>query len=199
MTRQGRGVVLLAGSPPKARAWVRGGVVPCHVVAHGAWTIVAPATGRTAARAPYDDPARILSSRHVGSRMAPALGFFVEDSAAWVTARGPGRSRTRWALRDPDHVVMGGDGLPPLAPEHLHRVLGHAAGAGSRPVPLRALHEVWARTDLPHLDWLLELLDVLGLPGGRLLEGSDPEPGPTIGPGPRTVAAFETAVKDAHQ
>ncbi|WP_218002277.1 hypothetical protein, partial [Janibacter corallicola] len=132
--------------------------MPCHVVAHRAWTIVVPSAGRTAARPPYDDPARILSSRYVGSRLAPALGFFTEDSTAWVTARGPGRSRTRWALRDPDHVVMGGAGLPPLAPEHLHRVLGHAAGAGSRPVPLRALREVWGRTDLPHLDWLLELL-----------------------------------------
>src|SRR5699024_2586658 len=73
-----------------------------------------------------------------------------------------------------------------------------AAGAGSRPVPLRALREVWGRTDLPHLDWLLELLAVLGLPGGRLLEGGDPEPGPAIGPNPRAVAAFDGTGKDGH-
>ncbi len=199
MTRQGGGVVLLAAPANQARAWVRGGVVPCHVTEHHAWSIITPAAERTAARAPYDDAVQLLSSRHVGSRLAPALGFFVEGEVAWVTARAPGRVATRWALRGPDRVVVGGGDLPALTPEHLHRVLASAAGERTRPVPLRLVREVWGRVDLPHLPWLLEVLDVLGLPGGRVLEGADPDLGPRIGPNPRTVASFESVVKDEHQ
>lgn len=196
MTQQGRGVVLLAASSASAVEWVRRGVVPCHVLEHSAWSIVVPATRASVTAAPYDDALTLLASRHVGPRMTPAIGLFAMDDTAVVTARA-GRSPARWALRAADREIVRGPSLPPLTPEDLHRTL--AGNPGAREVPIGEVRALWARTDLTHLEWLVEVVTVLGLPGGRALDGSDGALGPVISPDESAVRAFESVVKDVHQ
>ena len=176
MTQQGRGVVLLSASSARAVEWVRRGVVPCHVLEHSTWSIVVPATSSSAAAAPYDDALTVLAARHVPTAIAPSIGLLEIGDAAVITARAPGRSPIRWALRGADREVVRGPQLPPLTPESLHRTL--AAGSGTREVPIRAVRD---------------------LSGGRVLDGSDTALGPVIAPNPRSVQDFESAVKDVHQ
>lgn len=196
MTQQGRGVVLLAASSASAVEWVRRGVVPCHVLEHSAWSIVVPATRASVTAAPYDDALALLASRHVGPRLTPSIGLFAMDDTAVVTARA-GRSPARWALRAADREIVRGPRLPALTPEDLHRTL--AGNSGAREVPIREVRALWGRTDLTHLEWLVEVVTVLGLPGGRALDGSDGALGPVISPDESAVRAFESVVKDVHQ
>ncbi|MDN5716378.1 MAG: hypothetical protein L0G89_04005 [Janibacter sp.] len=197
MTQQDRGVVLLSASSARAVEWVRRGVVPCHVLEHSAWSIVVPATSASAAAAPYDDALTVLASRHVPSPSAPAIGLFEIGDTAVITARAPGRSPTRWALRAADREIVRGPQLPPLSPEDLHRAL--ATGSAALEVPIAGIRGLWTRSDLTHHEWLVEATAVLGLPAGRVLDGSDTELGPVIAPNPRSVQDFESAVKDVHQ
>ena len=46
---------------------------------------------------------------------------------------------------------------------------------------------------------LVEVTAVLGLPGGRVLDGTDTHLGPVIAPHARSVTGFESVVKDVHQ
>ena len=196
MTQQGRGVVLLAASSASAVEWVRRGVVPCHVLEHSAWSIVVPATRASVTAAPYDDALTLLASRHVGPRLTPSIGLFAMDDTAVVTTRA-GRSPARWALRAADREIVRGPRLPALTPEDLHRTL--AGNPGAREVPIREVRALWGRTDLTHLEWLVEVVTVLGLPGGRALDDSDGALGPVISPDESAVRAFESVVKDVHQ
>ena len=198
MTQQGRGVVLLSASSARAVEWVRRGVVPCHVLEHSSWSIVVPATPETAAAPPYDDALTVLASRHVGSQLAPSIGLFEMGDTAVITARAPGRAPVRWALRAADREVVRGPQLPPLSPEDVHRTLATGAGAGAGQVPIRGIRALFARTDLTHLEWLVEACAVLALPAGRVLDGSDTALGPVIAPDARSVQAFDSVVKDVH-
>lgn len=192
---EGTGIVLLAGSQTAAREWVADGVLPCHVQAHGRWTVVSAASSSTLAAEPYDDGATLLASRHVPSRLSPSLGFHLVDDTAVVTAQGAGwRAVRRWALRGSGRRVIAGVDLPALRPPDLHRVLG--AVSPERMTPVREVAAWMGREDLTHLEWLIDGLALLGLPGARTLEGSDPEPGELITPDPRSVSAFESVVKD---
>lgn len=192
---RGTGVVLLAASAPAAVEWVRRGVVPCHVLEHPAWSVVTPADVRSATAEPYDDALTVLASRHVGPRLGPAIGLFVIDDTAVVTAQAPGwRAVKRWALRDRDRHLVRGPELPPLRPEDLHRVLGSTEP--QRLVRFSEVVALWRRTDLTHLEWVVEATHVLGLPGGRVLDGSDDALGPRVDPDSRSVGAFESVVKD---
>lgn len=197
MTEQDTGVLLLSASSAAAVDWVRGGVVPCHVVEHPTWSIIVPAGSSTVTAAPYDDALTVLAARHTGNRLAPAIGLFSMGDTAVLTARASGRSPIRWALRAPDREVVRGPRLPPLAPEDLHRAL--SGNPGARMVPIREIRALWGRTDLTHLEWLDEVMTVLGLPGARLLDGSDTALGPVIAPDERAVSTFESVVKDVHQ
>lgn len=196
MTQQGRGVVLLAAPAARAVEWVRGGVVPCHVLQHAAWSIVVPAASTSVTAAPYDDALTVLASRHAGPRLTPAIGLFVMDDTAVLTARS-GRSPVRWALRSADREIVRGPRLPPLSPEDLHRTL--AGNPAVREVPIREVRALWGRTDLTHVEWLVEVATVLGLPGSRVLDGADDSLGPVISPDESAVRAFESVVKDVHQ
>ncbi|MFX4288132.1 hypothetical protein ACQBJO_09920 [Janibacter sp. G349] len=196
MTQQGRGVVLLAAPAARAVEWVRGGVVPCHVLEHAAWSIIVPAATTSVTAAPYDDALTVLASRHAGPRLTPAIGLFVIDDTAVLTARS-GRSPVRWALRSADREIVRGPRLPPLAPEDLHRTL--AGNPAVREVPIREVRALWGRTDLTHVEWLVEVATVLGLPGSRVLDGADDSLGPVISPDESAVRAFESVVKDVHQ
>lgn len=192
---RGTGIVLLAASAVSSAEWVRRGVVACHVLEHPAWTVVTPADDRSATGEPYDDALTVLASRHVGPRIAPAIGLFVIDDAAVVTAQGGGwRAVKRWALRDRERRFVRGPELPPLRPEDLHRVL--ASTEPRRRVAMSDLTALWRRTDLTHLEWVIEATRVLGLPGGRVLDGTDDALGPRIAPDARSVGAFESVVKD---
>lgn len=197
MSQPGRGAVFLSAPAARAVEWVRRGVVPCHVLEHASWSVVVPAAGTSAAAAPYDDALTVLASRDVGSRLAPMIGLFLIDDVAAVTARASGRGPTRWALRGVDRAVVAGPNLPGLSPEHLHRVLG--SGAPVRGVPVREVRNLWQRVDLAHDEWLVEVTAVLGLPGGRVLDGTDTDLGPVIPPAARSVTTFESVVKDVHQ
>lgn len=196
MTQQGRGVVLLAAPAARAVEWVRGGVVPCHVLEHAAWSIIVPAATTSVTAAPYDDALTVLASRHAGPRLTPAIGLFVIDDTAVLTARS-GRSPVRWALRAADREIVRGPRLPPLSPEDLHRTL--AGNSAIREVPIREVRALWGRTDLTHVEWLVEVATVLGLPGSRVLDGADDSLGPVISPDESAVRAFESVVKDVHQ
>ena len=196
MSEPVRGVVCLSASAASASDWVRRGVVPCHVLEHAEWSLVVPARSRSAASPPYDDALTVLASRHVTARLSPAIGLFRFDDVAVVTARAAGRAETRWALRDEDGRVVAGADLPALTPESLHRV--RASGPATRPVPIRAVRELWQRADLTHEEWLVEATTVLGLPGARLLEGTDTHLGPVVSPHARSVAGFESVVKDVN-
>lgn len=197
MSQSGRGAVVLSAGAASAVEWVRDGVVPCHVLEHPSWSVVVPAVASTSVAAPYDDALMVLASRHIASRLAPAVGLFHIDDTAVLTARASGRGTTRWALRAADREIVAGPQLPPLTPARLHRVLGSAAPA--REVPMREVRELWGRVDLPHEEWLVEAATVLGLPGARVLAGTDLDLGPVIQPGPRSVPAFESVIKDVHQ
>lgn len=196
MTQQGRSVVLLSASSARAVDWVRRGVVPCHVLDHTAWSIVVPATVTTAAAPPYDDALTVLAARHAPTPIAPAIGLFAIDDAAVITARAPGRSPIRWALRAADREIVRGPHLPPLTPEDLHRAL--AGNPGAREVPIAAVRALWRRTDLTHREWLVEAATVLALPAAAILDGSDTDLGPVISPDERSVNVFESVVKDVH-
>lgn len=197
MTQSGRGAVVLSARVASAVEWVRGGVVPCHVLEHPSWSVVVPAVASTEVAAPYDDALTVLASRHVASRLTPAIGLFHIGDTAVITARGEGRGATRWALRASDREVVAGPHLPPLTPEGLHRVLG--SGAPARRIPVREVRDLWVRTDLTHDEWIVEAATVLGLPGARVLAGTDTDLGPVIAPGPRSVSSFESVIKDVHQ
>ena len=138
----------------------------------------------------------MLASRHVGPRHTPVIGLFRMDDVAVLTARAGGRGPTRWALRASDREIVAGPDLAELTPEWLHRAL--ASGAPSREVPIREVRALWRRTDLTHLEWLVEATAVLGLPGARVLQGSDEGLGPVIHPDARAVSAFESVVRDVH-
>ncbi len=198
MSQSGRGMVLLSANAAAATEWVRGGVVPCHVLEHPSWSVVVPGARSTTVAAPYDDALTVLASRHVPPRLAPAIGLFQIEDTAVLTARPAGaRAVTRWALRASDHEIVASRQLPRLTPEDLHRALG--SGAPAREVPIRALRELWGRADLSHEEWLVEAATVLGLPGARVLAGTDTELGPVIRPSARSVPAFESVIKDVHQ
>lgn len=197
MSQSGRGAVYLSASAASAAEWVRGGVVPCHVIEHAAWSIVVPAVGATAVAAPYDDAFTVLASRYVPSRLAPAIGLFHIDDIAAVTARASGRGQPRWALRDVERDMVAGRELPPLSPEDLHRALG--SGAPAREIRVRGIRGLWDRTDLDHAEWIVEAATVLGLPGARILSGADTDLGPVVEPGTRAISTFESAIKDVHQ
>lgn len=197
MSQSGRGAVYLSARAATAAEWVRGGVVPCHVLEHPSWSIVVPAVGATAVAAPYDDALTVLASRYVGARLAPAIGLFRINDIAVLTARAAGRGPTRWALRTADRDMVAGRELPALSPEGLHRALG--SGAPTREVPVREVRDLWGRTDLAHEEWLVEAATVLGLPGTRILSGADSDLGPAVEPGTRSISTFESTIKDVHQ
>lgn len=190
--------MLVSGSTSTATDWVRRGVVPCHVATHPSWTVVSPAAPRTAVPEPYDDALTVLAARHVPTRLAPAIGLFAIGGAVVVTAQGPGwRAVKRWALRGRQREMVRGPDLPALRPEDLHRVL--ATASGQRLVHLSDVVALWGRSDLTDREWLVEATHVLGLPGGRVLDGSDDAPGPRIDPDRRAAGAFQSAVKDVSE
>lgn len=183
-------LLLLPTTAPSATAWVRRGVVACHVGEDGPWTLVLAADGRTAAQEPYDDPTAVLLSRPVGPRLAPALGVGVVGDRAVVVAQPSGwRAVRRWALRPRLGPVVRDDRLPPLRPGDLAPFAEGRVGEGR-------VAETLEERGLTAHEWLAHVLDALGLPGGEVVRGES-VPGPVVEPDPRSVTAFARVVEES--
>ncbi|HLS40716.1 MAG TPA: hypothetical protein VK038_08140 [Ornithinicoccus sp.] len=190
------GMLLLRGAVPDVTTWARKGVVPVTVAALEGWTVVL-ADGPSRAQPPYDDALTMLAARRVPARLRPALGFFVIDGRAVITAQSGPRHRRgpRWVVWDPDHGVLRPPGLPVAPPAQLVQ----AAGGGDRTELVEILRE-------RHLDparLLAAVTVTLGLPGGRLLvrpeEAAELEGAVAGEPDPVQVRYFDDAVRDAVQ
>lgn len=187
--RASRGLLLVSGEPARVAAWVRRGLVPCHVVPLGRWTAVVPAESASRAEPPYDDAVLVLASRPVPHRFRPALGFWSLDdrAVATVTPRA-WRVASRWLVWGPGHGAMPAPGL------RLARALDLATAVG-RP---GAGHDVARLVSQPGGDvddLLVDLMTVLDVPGAQLLDGA-PMDSRVIEPAARLVARFNARVAD---
>ena len=192
---QGRGMLLLQGGPDPVASWAQRGLMPVHVVPLEGWTAVLPA-GPSQASPPYDDTLKALAGRPVPSRLRSAIGLFVVDGKAMISAHPCGwRAVQRWFVWSPGEGVVQPRQLVAGRPADL------VAAAGARDRTARRLVRdmlVDAGGDAPGL--LRELLAALGLPGSDLFDGrQDPAavPGATkVEPGEQHVARFERIISD---
>lgn len=193
MTSTLPGVLLLHADAKLADAWVRRGVVPSYVVPVPGWTAVVP-TGATRIEAPYDDALTVTANRPVPSRMRNALGFFVIGDIAVVAAQTRGwRSAPRMLSWSAGH---GADEVPGFAPLKLGQLIECAGLHEGDVQPVRKV--LAARAGRP-LDQMVELMNVLALPGAAMLRGegvkSDVE-AVLVEPGKRAVDHFEKIARD---
>lgn len=187
------GLLLLRGQLSEVVSWARRGIVPVAVAPLEGWTAVLP-NGDSHAAAPYDDALTVLAARRVPPRLRPALGFFVIDGRAVITAQErPRRRRAHWVVWEPERGLVRPPGLDIAPPSSLLRI----AGAGSR----SELVEIMLERHIAPARMLAAVVAVLGLPGPRLLV--DPAGGADLPgrverePGDRQVAWFEDAVRDS--
>ncbi|MCE1180035.1 MAG: hypothetical protein LWW86_13570 [Micrococcales bacterium] len=178
--------------PAATARWVERGLVAAHVVpAHG-WTAVLPAETGTRADHPYDDPALALASHPASTRMRPALGFFVLQGRGAVTVQDGRFTRaTQWLVWEPGVGLVRPDGLRRPAP----RALLHASHALARGVEEEELRGILTDPRGSALEWLLAVIDLLGLPGGGWLSGAD---SPRLVPGARVAEPTLGAVERFH-
>jgi hypothetical protein len=188
-------MLLLAGEPDSVASWAHRGLVPVHVVPLDGWTAVLPA-GPSRAMAPYDDTLMSFAGRPVASRLRPAIGLFVVDDLAVISAqRSRWRATQRWFVWSPGEGVVRTRWLSAGRPADLVAAAGTAGKAA-----LRGVRDILVDGggDAPGL--LGELLVMLDLPGSELLDGGqDPValPGSSIvEPGGHDVARFERIVSD---
>jgi len=185
----------LQGGPDPVASWAQRGLMPVHVVPLEGWTAVLPA-GPSQASPPYDDTLKTLAGRPVPSRLRSAIGLFVVDGKAMISAHPCGwRAVQRWFVWSPGEGVVQPRQLIAGRPADL------VAAAGTRDRTARRRVRdmlVDAGGDAPGL--LRELLAVLGLPGSDLFDGGqDPAaaPGATkVEPGEQHVARFERIISD---
>ena len=107
---QGRGMLLLQGSPDSVVSWAQRGLLPVHVVPLQGWTAVLPA-GPSHARPPYDDTLKTLAGR-------PVLN---ERPADLIAASG---TRDRTARRWIRELLVDGSGDAPHFLAGLLELLG---------------------------------------------------------------------------
>jgi hypothetical protein len=188
-------MLLLAGEPDSVASWAHRGLVPVHVVPLDGWTAVLPA-GPSRAMTPYDDTLNALAGRPVADRLRPAIGLFVVDDNAVISAHPSGwRAKQRWFLWSPGEGAVPSRRLPAGRPADL------VAAAGTRDAAARrGVRDILADGggDAPGL--LCELLAMLALPGSELLDGGqDPAAAPgssMVEPGEQHVARFDRIVDD---
>jgi hypothetical protein len=188
-------MLLLAGEPDSVASWARRGLVPVHVVPLDGWTAVLPA-GPSRAMPPYDDALRSLAGRPVASRLRPAIGLFVVEANAVISAHNSGwRATQRWLVWSPGEGMVQPRRLPAGRPADL------VAAAGTRGTSARrGVRDVLVDGGGGAPGLLGELLAMLDLPGSGLLDGGqDPVAAPgaiLVEPGEQDVARFERIVND---
>lgn len=191
-----RGLVLLGGARTEVEAWVARTVVPVVVAPAAGWTIVALA-GPTQVGAPYDDATTLLAGRPVPAKAAPALGFFVIDGRAVITAHTPtGRGKgPRWVVWEPDLGLLRPPGLELAGPAEITRLARCPVEVRDELVDL--LHETRSRP----ITMVQAVMATLSLPGARLI--AEPAmasslPGATAHqPARKELGYFEDAVADS--
>jgi hypothetical protein len=180
-----RGLLLVGGEPARVTAWVRRGLVACHIVPLAGWTAIVPSEPVSRADPPYDNSLTVLVARPVPGRLRPALGFLVVDGRAVVSVRARGtRATLRWVVSDPGSGVVRAPHLELARPSDL------AAAAGARRAAGRAAR-VLAEPSGDAERILAELMDALGLPGAELLGGVPAGVGHVAAPTQQAVARFE--------
>jgi len=192
-------MLLMRGAPDAVASWARRGVVPVHVGDLQGWTAVLPA-GASRARPPYDDALSLLAGRPVSSRLRTAVGLFMVQGNAVVTIHPAGwRALQRWFVWAPRHGVVHPRELVAGRPSDLVK----ACGIRDRVVQ-RQVRDILVDSAGDALGVLGDLVSVLSLPGGTLLDGTA-DPATMAGhqlvePDPRKVARFdETVTQDARQ
>lgn len=160
------GVLLLHADAKLTDGWVRRGVVPSYVVPLPGWTAVVPAAG-TRLAAPYDDALTVMANRPVPTRLRTALGFFVIDGHAIISAQTRGwRSAPRMLSWTDGFGADEVPGFPTLKLGHL----AECAGLHQQDVP--AVRRVLAAREGDALSVLEELMRALALPGSHMLRGT---------------------------
>jgi len=188
-------MLLLAGEPDSVASWARRGLVPVHVVPLDGWTAVLPA-GPSRAKPPYDDALRSLAGRPVASRLRPAIGLFVVEANAVISAHNSGwRATQRWLVWSPGEGMVQPRRLPAGRPADLVAAAG-TRGRSAR----RGVRDILVDGGGGAPGLLGELLAMLDLPGSDLLDrGQDPVAAPgaiLVEPGEQDVARFERIVND---
>jgi hypothetical protein len=178
-------LLLLGGEAAPVTAWVRRGLVACHVVALPGWTALVPSEGSSRAAAPYDDALTVLVARPVPARLRPALGFLAVDGRAVVAVRARGlRGGLRWVVSQPGVGVVRPPDLELARPSDLAATAGTARAT-------RRVAEVLAKPSGDALAILAELIETLGLPGAELLGGVPSGRGQVAAPTQQAVARFD--------
>jgi len=182
-----RGLLLVGGAPATVAAWVRRGLVACHVQPLGRWTAVVPAEPRSRAQPPYDDAVSVLAARPVPHRMRPTIGLFASAGRAVLTVQPRGwRGGQRWLVWEPGRGVIGAPGLVPARPADLVRATGSGRGIGA------VLGDPAGDADR----LVARVMEVLGLPGADVLRTGGT--GPVVTPSPKAVSRFDArATEDA--
>ena len=182
-----RGLLLVGGGPAAVAAWVRRGLVACHVVPLGRWTAVVPAEAESRALPPYDNAVTVLAARPVPHRLRPGLGAFTSGGRAVLTVQPRGwRGGQRWLIWEPGEGVVVAPGLVQARPVDLVRAAGRGRGIGA----------LLADPGGDAHDLLRRVMGALGLPGVEMLrEGGA---GPVVTPSAKAVSRFDArATEDA--
>lgn len=188
-------MILLQGEPDLVVPWAQRGLVPVYVVPLDGWTVVLPA-GRSQAMPPYDDTIKMLAGRPVASRLRSAIGLFVIDGKAVISAHSCGwRATQRWFVWSPGEGVLQPRQLAAGRPADLASVAETRSAAVRRGV-----RDLLVDGDGDAHGVLGDLLAVLSLPGADLLDGGR-DPASAAGsilvePGEQHVLRFERIVKD---
>ena len=186
-TDRGRGLVLMRGPAAASMRWLRRGPVMVAVHDLGAWTGVTLAEPAARRGSAADGPLMVLASRPVPTRRRPALGFFVLEGSAVITLQSRGsRAGQRWLFWQPGVGLRRVATLAPLPTAALV-----AAAGATEPTAPASLSMLLHTTVGEPVDLLVAVLDLLGLPGARLLVR--PVSGEVIEPDPRLVRRFDEA------
>ncbi|QGN57048.1 hypothetical protein [Nostocoides sp. HKS02] len=188
--RDARGLLLVSGDPARVAAWVRRGLVACHVVPLGGWSAVVPAELASRARPPYDDAVTVLASRPVAARLRPALGFWSLDGRAVATVSPRGlRAGQRWLVWQPGEGPLDTPGLALARP-------GDLAAAAGRQVSRAEVAAVVSQARGDAGSMLVHLMQVLAVPGADLLDGLPAGSGDPVEPSAKAVGRFESRVAE---
>ncbi|MEI2777800.1 MAG: hypothetical protein V9G19_17920 [Tetrasphaera sp.] len=185
------GLLLVNDESGKLTAWTRRGLVAVHVTPLGGWTGITPASDRSRAAAPYDDPRMALAARPLPGALRPSIGFFVAGRRGVVVVQPAGwRAVTRWVVWLPEAGVVHAPGLRAAEPEDLLAF----AGAGPRAAP--GLQDALAATPGDALSWLVGIHAALGLPGRDLLMAPEAPVGTLVEPDDDSTARFDALMRE---